>query len=112
MRTSIHKGNARKDFTYGIHRIAFFVQNLTSSVDILAATSVSDLPTFIKDETERPVRERCLKCGGEGTVFVSTFRWSGGMHLSWRCAQCRHVWVTPERRASERQTPTTDGHHS
>jgi hypothetical protein len=41
---------------------------------------VSDPPKFDKDETERAVHERRVKCGGMDTVLVSTFRWNAAAH--------------------------------
>jgi len=55
------------------------------------------------DEPGRPANEHCMQCGGIDTVAVSTFRWRGTSHLSWRCKRCRRMWVTPERRRIRRQ---------
>lgn len=54
-------------------------------------------------EPEIQSDEKCYKCGLTGHVVVSRFRWAGESHLHWRCVNCRHVWITPDRREEPRK---------
>ena len=63
-------------------------------------TSVSD-PIFSPTH-EAHTELLCQRCE-KTDVFVAAFTWSGERHLQWHCRGCSFVWVTRERRVTERR---------
>ena len=53
-------------------------------------------PTVVLGESV--AEATCPTCDRTGSMRVTPFIWRSARQLQWHCAECRAMWVSPERR--------------